>query len=120
MQKPRVLIAFHDPGYLLSLENLFKLFGYDVVTAETEQDMLSVLKDGNFQLCLMDVNLGRPGEKYTEPAEKAYEIIRRGEESTRFLALSGDPEIVRYASDKGLPCKTKASFNIREFIYDTR
>jgi two-component system chemotaxis response regulator CheY len=56
---PRVLIVDDDPEFCKLMEHLLKKFGVHVSASGTPQEFLNRLKSEHFDLCLVDLNMGR-------------------------------------------------------------
>jgi len=74
-----------------------------------------------FNLYLMDLNLGSPNGGSYGPALRVYRHIQSGvaQGHVRFLAISGNSNVVGEARKAGIPCERTGSFNLYEFLEQT-
>lgn len=58
MPKPKVLLAEDDLTMISLLKTLLKMEGFDVVTLQTNADVLAVIRNEQPDVLLLDVHLG--------------------------------------------------------------
>jgi hypothetical protein len=100
----KVLFATHHPGRASSMETFLGV--YDCLTETvTEQSALEAALPGDFQLYLIEANLGYSGTAIIDNAVRAYELVRerveRGE--AKFIAFSATPEAVKLLRIREIP-----------------
>jgi len=114
----KVLLGLHNDLVMGSTERVCTHMGWDFVSKDNPEDFLEELRKSEYNAYIMDINLGRPAQVYTEPAENAFELIRQRykEGLCKFIAISGTPEAVRLAREKGIPVKSLSHFKPYEFL----
>ena len=79
----RILLVDDDRAFRVSTSALLKEEGYQVVEADTGQAAVEVLKEGSFDLILLDLRM--PGVDGIQIVE----VLRRWGEATPILMISG-------------------------------
>lgn len=97
-----------------SLSDMIGRRGYtDIQRASTPEEMLALCKERQFDLYLMDVNLGYPNQRVFDTAKAIYEQekerILAGK--AKFFAMAGMMNVVESAQQEGIPTMTKYDFD---------
>lgn len=111
------LIGLHDVSPFT--KGLVEAAGYNVTLTYSVDGMMQAMgvqgtndpnsPPGNpFDLYVMDVNLGHPGESLTKPAEVVYGHVRAQEGNPTFIAVTAlNAEFVEEVREGGIPCYEK-------------
>jgi len=115
-ENPKALLGMHEPEWKAVYTRRLQRQGYEVLTAQTVDEMKSAMgvsevgrPQNPFQLYMMDANLGFPGADTYDPAKEIFELIRPDFDSglIKFLAITGNPDVVAGATGEGIPCFNK-------------
>ncbi len=105
----RALLGLHNPRdeavTCMHLEDK----GYSIAKARTLDEMLDSVRGEEYNLYVMDINLGVSGGRDITPAVRVYELVRERVESgkARFIAVSWDSDTVALGKEKGIPAIVK-------------
>ncbi len=115
--------------YFESMVDLLEFRKYDVTIVTSVDDMLkemgippesssATVPKNHFDLYLMEINQGCPGEETYEPASKIYQHVKELVEggTVKFLAISGTSEAIKVAESAGIPCRNKWNFKVLEDV----
>jgi hypothetical protein len=99
------LIGMHHESLLDSMKLWLKFYEFNTYTAPTKDEMLRLLGERKYDLCLMNANLGTPRGLDISPCREVYSALRSrpGYQETFFLAFSGFQETVENALREGIP-----------------
>jgi ActR/RegA family two-component response regulator len=115
-----LLLALHDESILRSYSRVGKLFGYQVHSVKTKEELLAEAKRGGYFGWVQDLNFGAPNSGDKTIAEEAYATLQTHHPETRFMALSGNPKIIEAIAQSQSPIKDhvkeKMQFDIVEFL----
>ncbi len=111
------LLGLHDLSSFT--KRLIESAGYNTTVTDSVDGMLEAMEvqgidDPNspprnpFDLYLMDVNLGDPGQIVIYPAERVYGHVLAQEGDPTFIAITSlHTEFIEAARERGIPCYTK-------------
>ncbi len=114
----KILLGFHDEGNLKSLVRLSKASGYPADAVNNLPEMLKLANENQYDLYLMDINLGDSGSTNIAPLTQVYEIVSSRVNSglAKIVGLSGNDDAVKLAKSKGLPAESKLYFDREKFF----
>ncbi len=114
----RILIGFHYPNHGKSTALIATARGYQPVIAEDLDEMMAEARTLRYSRVIMDANFGFPGSINISPSVQVYELFKSLVEQSlvKFLAISGDDEIVRLAKSKEIPAEVKGIMNLVSFL----
>jgi len=115
--KKTALLGIHD-GLADPLTDGFKLWGYSINLTDNPKEMLEKATEKEYDVYLMDVNLGKPNTTDIIPAIEIYNLIKSRVENkeAKFLAISGNINSISLARKQGVPAKRKSDFSLRDFL----
>ena len=129
MENPTALLGLHNVMLNETSTMTLKAIGFRVTTTQSIDRMIEAMgipKGGDpnippnntFDVYLMDLNLGSPNGRSYEPALRVYRHIQSdvAQGNVKFLAISGNSDVVREAKLIGIPCDRLGSFNLYEFL----
>jgi len=103
------LIGFHNPENLRRYEKFVEDAGYGVTKAANMVQMLEIARCREYDLYLMDANLGLEGSPNPNSCHTIFSLVRgrfyQGE--AHFLAVSENSDAVRNARSRGVPAIKK-------------
>jgi hypothetical protein len=106
----KILLGLHDKE---GLEDFFRMFfRFNTCEIEVERTPGGIekrLSSGEYDMCIMEANHGKPGSEDVNPAKSAYDLVREKVEAEKmaFLAISSMPEAVENARRYGIPAAEK-------------
>lgn len=109
-----VLLGLQEQEPLVArvYQRFFVRKGYRVTLVTTVDAMLQSIQDhGQYDVYLMDANLGAPGDDSPKEAEHVYKQVKESVDAGRatFMAISGNQICVDQAKAAGIPCLLKAA-----------
>ncbi len=82
---------------------------FEVTAVETVEEMFAHCQVRQYDLYVMDVNLGMPGAEYIEPAQRVYELLQQQVQQgllsgleRKFYGISGGTA-AKIAQEAGIP-----------------
>jgi len=118
MPENEVLLGLHNSEYLETYEDFFKCATkYSTDSAKTYEEMLKKVREKEYKIYIMDLNLGKPMSEDITPAVEIYNLIKSRVERglAKFIAISGDWMVVESAQKRGIPAEVKGDFSLRDF-----
>jgi DNA-binding NtrC family response regulator len=113
--KGKILLAVHDESLIRSFPRLIRAIGYETDLAKDRSELLEKANQKGYRACIMDVNFERPGSYDLDISKRVYGLLNK-DASVRFMAISGDPDIVEEANKQGIPTEYKTSFDMIAFL----
>jgi len=118
-----ILLGLHDSEFLGATERMCGVIGYEVIDkAESREEMLEMLYREDYDVCVMDANLGDPGAGNADSAVQVYEEILKEnieKDLTKFLVISSTSDALRDAKKMRIPknmVRNKSDFDRFEFL----
>ena len=110
--KKSAIIGFHEKSLLDMFSMYSEEFGYKVDLANNFEEMLQKCKENDYNIYLMDLNLGKKGSPDINPAIIIYRMIepKVKEGKAKFMGLSGRYDVVESAIKERIPADDKISF----------
>ncbi|HZD95796.1 MAG TPA: response regulator [Candidatus Sulfotelmatobacter sp.] len=84
--KTSILFVDDEPGIRLTLPAILTGFGFEVTTAATVAEALSLIATRSFDVLISDLNIGQPGDGFT-----VVSAMRRTQPDTTTFILTGYP-----------------------------
>lgn len=110
-EQRRALLGFHRQENIDFFgADIFVPRGYIVDTATDVQGMEELIAAHQYSVCIMDINLGEDGADNYAPAQTIYGLLQASQPKTRYMAISGNPCLVREAQREGIPAGHKTHF----------
>ena len=97
----KALVAMHGALASPLKTRLGTIMSYQITEAQSEKEMLARLKEEDYRVVVMDVNLGRPGARSYGPARAVHD--EKGD--AIFVGFTGlDQDFVDEVNAAGIPC----------------
>jgi len=105
MTRKRILMGLHDRTIMSRFRVRAEEGGHEVDGVAELDDMKARVRETNYDIYLMDANLGHPGSPNVSSAIEIYDLVRERVESgdAMFLVTSLSSEAVGAARDAGIP-----------------
>ena len=115
------LVGFHDEGLLESTVALFGMYDYSVTGVKTIEEYLQKVREGPYDLYYMDVNLGKFGSSNPSASVEVWGLVKERveKEEAKFMAVTGNPEAISKAIERGIPKENlaeKRQFSLASFL----
>ena len=103
------LVAFHNARFQENIQEILTRREYTISTATDIAQFGALCAQRNYDLYVMDVNLGHPSESVFDAALDLYQRIQMGVKvgSILFYPCSASYDVVNDAKHRGLPCLSK-------------
>jgi YesN/AraC family two-component response regulator len=83
----KLLFVDDEPGIRITLPAILEMHGFQVTTAATVQEALSLIQNQRFDILLSDLNIGNPGDGFT-----VVSAMRRTQPDCHNFILTGYPD----------------------------
>lgn len=87
MDKPKLLFVDDEDSIRITLPAILSQEGFDVTTAATVAEAISIINRQTFDILLSDLNIGQPGDGFT-----VVSAMRRIQPNARTFILTGYPD----------------------------
>lgn len=100
-----ILIASHYAGLRTTFQAMADSRGYSATVVGCPRQLAPEL-ERDFDLYLIELNLGSPASTIIDPAQEAYESLsaRINSGQARFLGFSSTQRTIKLARERGIPC----------------
>lgn len=119
MEKTALLGLHGGRNLVESIVSSFQSKGYSVDFTRDPNEMLACARQKEYGRYFMDLNLGNSNSPDVTPAINVYTIVRERVESgeAKFVGISGNPDAVSSAREKGIPAfRGFVDFSLEKFL----
>ena len=115
--KPKILLIDDDALVLISVSNLLKKHGYDVVEASDGPSAVEVVKDQEFDLVICDIRMpSLDGLETVKQIRKTLDQLGRKRITEIFLTGYTEKNIEKEAEQMGVAKYIYKPFDMAEFL----
>jgi hypothetical protein len=116
----KALLGLHEPNSIenRSYSSLLKGKNFEIDYGSSSAELSELAKNCEYQVCIMDANLGFPGSMHIMPCTDLYNQLFPNIESgkVKFLAISGKESVVASVRERGIPAEVKGSDEFIDFM----
>jgi len=99
MYKKKAIIGIHDDTYRHTIKRFLTMNEFEVTATREVNDMIGYLKTNSYNAVIMDLNLGKPGTVWIEPAKKVFPLIG----DAKYIGISGNLDTLKLAKNESIP-----------------
>ncbi len=105
----KVLLGLHTDYIMEICADIYSEKGCEVCRATNMADMMTYMMNEQYDVYIMDANLGSSGGDIISPAETVFALLKERilTRQAKFLAISGKDRVVKRAEEAGIPAKAK-------------
>jgi hypothetical protein len=113
-EQKRILLGLHELGGRAMMKSISEDYGYVVDAPISPEEIISLARENDYDICYMDINFGKPNSDDITPSARVFEILRDRVDKglTRFLAISCNSNALLAAKRQGIPVEDKYDVNI--------